>query len=141
MPVARGDMYPAKVTEFARRLYADGEGKSIDEIRQALAKRGYSPGRSTIRYWVDEEFREEKLHRQRTYRPHGPAQKRAWRLRLERMQELREKVGLSFTSIAALMSHDFDDLELTEHQVRSIFNGTVSQKTVRRLLWPKGAAA
>lgn len=139
MPVARGEMYPAKVTEFARRLYADGEGKSINEIRASLAQRGYAPSRDTIRYWVDEDYREEKLHRQRKYRPHGPARKKTWRLRLERMQELREKVGLSFTSIAALMSHDFEDLELTEHHVRSIFNGSVSNKTVRRLLYPKGA--
>jgi hypothetical protein len=124
------------VVEFARRLTADG--RTVSEVNRALAKLGYTPKSDTVRYWVDEDYREEKLRRQRTYRPPGPARRKAWRLRLDRMRELREQVGLSYTSIAALMSHDFEDIELTEHQVRSIFNGTVSTKTVRRLLYPAG---
>lgn len=139
MPVARWETYPPKVTEFARRLYADGEGASINEIRETLAKRGYTPKRETIRYWVDDEYREEKLHRRRNFRPRGPAPKHGWRLRLERMKVLREKVRLSYRDIARLMSHDFEDLDLTGSQVEHILKGKT--RNIKSVLWPRGATA
>lgn len=141
MPVARSETYPPKITEFARRLYADGAGKSISDIRTALEKRGYTPKRDTIRYWVDDEYREEKLHRQRRYRPHGPPPKRGWRLRLDRMEELRHKVRLSYRDIARLMSHDYKDLDLSGCQVEHILKCDTKPRTIRRLLSPKGAVA
>jgi hypothetical protein len=130
--------YPPRILEFSRRLYADGEGHSISAIRMALAKRGYTPSHSTILCWVDDEYREERLRRQRRYRPPGPAHRRGWQWRLERMKELREEVNLSTASIARLMSHDFNGVKLTRHQVETILTGKVSTKTARRLLYPQG---
>lgn len=136
--------YPPRITEFARRLYADGEGRTINEIRAALAKRGYHPGRDTVLYWVDEDFREALLmgqrHRRRRGGPHRPPRRKAWHRRWERMEELRN-LGLCYRSIAALMSHDFEDLDLSADQVRYMLKGDVDARTMRRNLWPQGAKA
>lgn len=131
--------YPMNVITFARRLH-EQNGWSANRIRKALQQRGHSPAHSTVLCWIDDEYREERYDRTRRPGRPGPARRQAWRHRFDRMEQLR-KLGLSFRSIAAVMTHDFEDVHVTEYQVRAIFNGTVSNRTVRRLLWPKGAQA
>ena len=132
-------LYPANLREFARRLY-EQNGWSPYRIRKAIIGRGYdpAPAEHTIRTWVDDDYRDEHLKRGRSYRPAGPARQRAWALRLSRMEELR-RVGLSYRAIAALMTHDFKDVDVTADQAERILKGKVSGRTIRRLLWPKGA--
>lgn len=133
--------YSANLREFARRLYQQN-GWTPYRIRKAIVGRGIEPVPSehTIRTWVDDDYRDEHLKRGRNYRPAGPARQRAWGRRLARMEELRNEVGLSFRAIAALMSHDFEDLDLTADKAERILKGKVSGRTIRRLLWPKGSA-
>ncbi len=133
--------YPGNVREFARRLH-EQNGWTGYRIRLALKLRGYTPlpAEATIKGWIDEDYREERNRRRRKGRPFPRTRMRAWRGRLERMRELRE-IGISYTAIAALMSHDFEEIDLSEEQVRSILQGKVQQQTVQRLLWPQGATA
>lgn len=131
--------YPPRIQEFARRLYADGEGRSINEIREALKRRGYTPKRETILYWVDEEFKAAHLHRQRKYRPPGPARRKGWQLRLERMEELKRDAALSASATARVMKLDFG-VDLSRHQVETILAGRCQPKTARRVLYPKAEA-
>lgn len=130
--------YPANVREFARRLY--GHGYTAYRIRKSLIARGYdpAPSQNTILCWVDDEYREIQRLNQRRFLPAGPKRAKAWEARMDRMCALRD-TGLSYRSIAAVMSLDFEDVELSEHQVRAIFNAETSNRTIRRLLWPKGS--
>lgn len=123
--------YPANVREFARRLYA--HGYSPYRIHKSLKARGYGAAEDTIRCWVDPEYAEARAMRKRTGRKPGPDPRRGYRRRLARMEELRG-LGLSYRSIAAVMTNDFEDVELTTHQVRAIFRGWTSPRGVKRLL-------
>jgi hypothetical protein len=122
------------VIEFARRL-AD-RGADCSRVRTALAKRGYSPSRNTVKRWIDPDFAEATRRGKRRGGRPGPHPRKTWRRRLERMEELRA-LRISYRSIAALMTHDFEHVELTENQVRAIFNGQTSERTIRQLLWPQ----
>lgn len=129
-------MYPPKVTEYARRLYNDGEGRTVNEIRESLRKLGYEPKRDTVRYWVEPGYAEEKRRRARRFNPPGPAPRKAWRRRLERMEDLRA-AGLSYTNIARVISLDFHELDLNTEQVRSVLKGNTRDQHIRALLWPE----
>lgn len=132
-------VYPANLREYARRLHQEN-GWSPYRIRKAMLLRGIDPlpSEHAVRSWVDDDYREEHLLRSRRFGPPGPRKVHTWRLRLARMEELRG-IKLSYTAIAALMSHDFEDIELTEEQARSILQGKVHWKTARRLLYPRAA--
>lgn len=128
--------YPANVREFARRLYA--HGYSPYRIHKSLKARGYGAAEDTIRCWVDPEYAEARAMRKRNGRKPGRDPRRGYSRRFARMEELRA-LGLSFRDIAAVMSNDFEGIELTTEQVRSIFRGWMSDRRARRLLWPEEA--
>jgi hypothetical protein len=129
--------YPANIREFARRLYQSGW--SAYKIRQNLIARGYDPvpSQNTILCWVDDEYREIQRLNQRRFRPAGPKRARAWEARLDRMRQLRD-AGLSFSSIAIVMTLDFENVDLSTEQVRYMLKGHAKTATIKRLLWPKG---
>lgn len=140
--------YSANVVEFARRLHAEN-GWSAHRIRKALIARGYSPAHNTVLCWIDADYAARRREdtrlamRRRCGGGHGAPGPRRLHLadrRLQRMRELRS-LRISYRSIAALMSHDFEDLELSAEQVRSIFRGQTSAKTIKKMLWPNGASA
>ena len=140
--------YPANVREFARRLH-EQKDYTVTEILSALAKRGYKPAHNTVLAWIDDAYAEERrrANRYAMRRRNGGGPGRLTRRRLhpfdareQRMRDLR-RVGLSYTMIAALLCHDFEDIEIDGEQVRAIFNGRLSEKKTRALLWPKGASA
>lgn len=148
MPVAEkprtkrpNPVYPANLREYARRLYADN-GYSTHQIRKSIEGLGYNPPPShcTIRCWVDDEYREERLRRQRRFQSKGVDRhwKRGWQQRLQRMGDLRDKAKLSASATARVMAHDFD-IHLTRHQVEAILSGKAEPKTIKRLLHPRGA--
>jgi hypothetical protein len=130
--------YPPRVIEFARRLHE--RGADVGRIRVALQKRGHCPSRNTVKRWVDPDFAEATRRGKRRGGRPGPHPRKTWRRRLERMQELRD-LGVSYPSIAAVMSNDFEGVELDGRQVRSIFQGDVNEANIQRLLYPQGAAA
>ena len=113
--------HPANRREFARRLYADG--RSVDSIRRALALHGPKPSWATVRAWVDPDYAEARrlANRRRMCRVPSRRPRRAWEIKLERMQTLREAT-IGYRSIAVLMALDFDT-HLSEEQVRSILAG------------------
>lgn len=136
--------YPANVREFARRLHHDN-GWTVSRIIAALAKRGHHPAHNTVLAWVDEDYAEARRRATRIAmrRKNGGGPGRLTRrrqhpadMRLQRMRDLRS-VGLSYRAIAALLSFDFEDVEISAEQVRAIFNGRLSQSTARQLVYPK----
>lgn len=130
--------YPANVVEFARRLY-EQKGYTITRIRTALQRYGYNPSHTTVLCWVDPEYKASRYAHRNTNRNLGRPRKHAWRHRLERMRKLRA-AGLSQQDIARVMELDFG-LSLTRHQVDAFLRGKVSERTIRRNLWPDEAAA
>lgn len=131
--------YPAKVVDLARRMYASGY--SPYRIHKELKKAGYGAAEDTIRCWVDPAYAEARRLAKRTGRLPRQERRRGFNRRWSRMRELREEVGLSYRSIAALMTNDFAEVEITEEQVRAIFNGRLSEGKTRRLLWPESEPA
>lgn len=132
-PRRRQPSYPPKVVEFARRMYEGG--KKPPEIKVALERHGYSPGLTTIRYWVDDELRANHMRKKRdglypSWRLNARERRiPVWEARRRRLVELRE-VGLSFSSIAKVANHDFG-LELTTEQVRGMINRTLHSQSIR----------
>lgn len=131
--------YPANVVEFARRMYE--AGYSPYRIHKALHGRGWGAAEDTIRCWVDPAYAEARAMKKRNGRGFRQERLRGFNRRLSRLHELRAEVCLSYRAIAALLSHDFEDIEISEEQVRAILNGNLSERKTRRLLWPKGANA
>jgi hypothetical protein len=131
--------YPANVREYARRLYCDFE-LSPYEIHNRMLRLSIDPCPvpSTIRRWADPDYCEaERQGRRRGGRP-GPDRKvKTWRLRLERIKELRA-VGLSWEDVSRVMNLDFD-LSLSRTQVRMYAEGRVGDRILRHRLYPEGA--
>lgn len=126
--VTRGRIeYPARASEFARRLAENG--LSVVEIRDALARYGFHPTLTTIRYWCDPDRKLARNLRRRSRLGRSQAEP-AWWAKRRRMRELRD-LGVSFDAIRRIINHDLE-LELTTEQVRGILNGTY--KNVRGLL-------
>jgi hypothetical protein len=141
--------YPANVREFARRLHGEN-GWNVTRILASLAQRGYYPSHNTVRAWVDDAYAEERRRATRIAmrRRNGGGPGRLTRrrahpaaTRLQRLRDLREHAKLSYRGIADLMSFDFEDVEITEEQVRAILDGRLSERKTESLLWPKGASA
>lgn len=126
--------YPAKMREFARRAYI--KGHSAYRIRKFLLAQGCDPvpSASTLLRWVDDEYRETERLKQLRGRPPGPKRAKLWEVRLDRLRQLRG-AGLSFTAIAAVARLDFE-IEINPEQVRAIFRGWTSDRTVAHLLHP-----
>lgn len=102
---SRTTRYPAKCHIFARRLWDDG--RTIPEIREALAKVGYHPTRDAVVRWVDPERHEAYKARQRLNNAAaGVKVKSAWWAKRRRMRQLRE-AGLSYSAIAKVMNLDY----------------------------------
>ena len=113
--------YPAKVVRFAQELHANG--RSIDEIREACGKYGPTPAWSTVREWIDPDYRHRRIVRDRTrWRRLHPEQKpeEVSEIIARRMQQLRD-AGLSFRSISAVVELDFG-VTLDHERVRYAFN-------------------
>jgi hypothetical protein len=137
--------YPANVVELARRLH-ERRGWSAHRIRKALMTRGHSPAHNTVLAWIDPAYAAQRREdtrlamRRRNGGGDGASPRRRRHpadRRLQRIRDLRA-LGVSFRSIAAIVSHDFADVDLDAEQVRGILNGTISTATTRRLLWPEG---
>lgn len=128
--------HPSNVVARARTLHE--AGWRCGEIPAILHRElGVCPHEVTVRRWIDPDYAEaQKLSKERSGRQ---MRKWGWRSRLRRLRELRE-IGLSFSAIAALMSHDFG-LELSERQAEAIAKGTCIEATVKRLLAPEGCTA
>lgn len=132
--------YPANVREFARRLH-ERQGLTAHAICKRLAARGFTPDYNTVRCWIDDDYAEARREstrlamRRRSGRSHGRGRRRLelWAARWERMQELRG-LRLSYRAIAAVMSNDFEGVELDAEQVRSMLRGRVAESRKRELL-------
>lgn len=133
---SRGNSYPLAYYNRARELYGAGWTNLAEVARMLERELGRKPNPTTIRKWVDPDYYESVRMRERTGGVSGPNRFKTWKLRLERMRELREKVGLSFRAIADLMSHDFE-VDLTAEQAERILTGRVCEGTTKRLLWPQ----
>jgi hypothetical protein len=126
-----GLRYPANVSEFARRLYE--EGRTVPEVRAALARRGLNPTRSTVLYWCRPDAREAHNFRNRHRRyPAGRQrqQEMVWWAKYKRLRELRD-AGLSYSAIAKLATLDFG-ADLSADQARYMLqnNGATAPKVL-----------
>jgi intein-encoded DNA endonuclease-like protein len=128
-----GTRYNANVTEFARRLYED-ENYSVNEVVEALGRRGITPSRSTVLYWCDADAREAHNTKRVALYPDSRRRRReaSWEVKLRRMRELRE-VGLSYEAIAKLSRHELG-LDIDGETVRTILRGRVSMATAKKRL-------
>lgn len=130
---ARGRRYPVNAIEFARRLYDDG--KTIAEVRAALARHGYYPSHKSVVHWCEPEVREAfNLRRNHKLWPRDQRRRREteWQVKRERMERLRE-AGLTFSAIAKVINLDFG-LELDAEQARGILRGRIGSQATRLLL-------
>lgn len=124
--------YSMNVVRFARRVY-ESNG-SIEQTRSALLLQGYSPSFKTVARWVDEGYlQRDRERRRRPGRPGPGPRRRAWHDRLARAHELRS-IGVSYRSVAAIMNHDFPDLQLTDEQVRYALQGRTRPESIRDLM-------
>jgi hypothetical protein len=131
--------YPAKYSVRARELHAAGWRQF--EICALLEKEfGQRPsGRSVLR-WCDPDYAEtERFDRAKGTALKPRQRRKMWRLVRDRMYELRHEVGLSCAAIAKLLSHDFEGVKVNEEQVRRMLEGRIAERTIKRLLWPRGA--
>lgn len=101
--------YPRKVIEFARRLH--DEGFTVTEIRGKLAAYGYTPGWSSVKRWVDDDYSErERMRHAIRYRASAErctSTDTVLKAMSRRIRDLRG-VGLSYDDIAAVLKLDFD---------------------------------
>lgn len=121
-----------KVQTKLRAIELREAGWSINEVRTQLAREGVDPPPSanTIWCWTNVEMdARQRAHKRRSGRltrlrsanfrwpgVRGPE----WKV--GRMQALRDG-GLSCAAIASVMTIDFPDTPLTEHQVRGALTG------------------
>jgi hypothetical protein len=134
--------YPIQVVTRARELHAAGFD-SPTEIARIIARESeqkVQPSRNSVRRWIDPDYAEAEREKKRKGKPQCAKRRKAWRMRLDRMRELREDVGLSFESIAALVSHDFPGVSISDQQAERILGGQLTERTTARLLWPQGAS-
>lgn len=131
--------YPPKVQEYARRLH--GEGLTLKEVRAHLAARGYHPGREAVRIWIDPEYRQTRMEKQRENQrrqlrrrgvPPAKGKERLGEYRFKRIEKLREE-GMPFKWIALILRLDHD-VDLSPDQVRYMLNGTTSRRSAEALL-------
>lgn len=130
--------YPAKYAIRAREL-AEANW-SLTDIANILGREfGQRPSVPSVRRWIDPDYAEtERFARARGGHLKPRQRRKMWRLVYDRMCELRFEAGLGATAIAKLLTHDFG-ADVTPEQVRHMTEGNVSERTMRRQLWPKGA--
>lgn len=130
--------YPTPIVNRGKELVESGW--NLTEAARIIARETggkHTPSRASIRRWSDPDYAETERMQKVTGKPIGGPRRKAWRMRLDRMRELRDKVGLSFRAIADLMSHDFEEVELNAEQTERMLTGRMSETTIARLLWPQ----
>jgi hypothetical protein len=129
-----GSSHSSATVKRARELYE--AGWRCGQIPDLLAKeQGVKPSEVTIRRWVDQDYAEA----QRQRRPIGALhfRRQGWKPRLERIRDLAS-LGISAAAVAKVASHDFG-LSLNDRHVRGILEDKIPERSLRLLLYPKGA--
>jgi hypothetical protein len=135
----RGNRYSTAYVTRARELYGAGWTNCADLSRKLEGELGRAPSPTTIRKWCDLDYAESVRIRERRGGRPGPNRFKTWKLRLERIRELRN-LGLSCEAIAKVVAHDFS-LSLDGGAVERMLRGEMQEPTIARLLWPKGTRA
>jgi len=122
----------------ARELHAAGWGVA-DICRIIRTERGVQPARSTVHYWVNDDFAERRRTETRVQKRKRIASTtsgsmrsnhRTVEFRIARMRAL-DQAGLSMESIAKVMALDFPDEPLTSHQVKGAVRHGRTPRTLR----------
>ena len=133
----RGNKYSTAYVSRARELYEAGWTNCADLSRKLERELGRPPSPTTIRKWCDPDYAEACRIRERVGGVSGPNRFKTWKLRLERIRELRG-LDLSYESIAKVVAHDFA-LTLDGPAVERMLRGEMQEPSIQRLLWPEGA--
>lgn len=123
----------------AKRMYAAGWKPYT--IWQLYRRRGHAVSANTVKEWCRPELAAKRREAQRRRKNAKAAELTDGRMptawlspewRLARMRAL-DRAGLSARAIARVMSFDFPDSPLTEHQVRNALANDVVPRPLRRL--------